>query len=47
MDGTGIGFGLRSQRFAMIVDDGVITHLGVEAPGQFEVSKAEAILAQL
>ena len=47
MDGTAFGMGMRGQRFAMVVDDGVVTHLGVEAPGQFEVSKAEAILAAL
>ncbi len=47
MDGTAFGMGTRGQRFAMIVDDGVVTHVGVEAPGQFEVSKAEAILAAL
>ena len=39
--------GLRSQRYAMIVDDGVVTALEVEAPGQFEVSSAEAILKLL
>ena len=47
MDGSGFGMGTRGQRFAIIVDDGVATHVGVEAPGQFEVSKAEAILANL
>ena len=47
MDGTAFGMGTRSQRFAMIVDDGIATHVAVEAPGQFEVSKVEAILAQL
>ncbi len=47
MDGTGFGMGMRGQRFALIVDDGVATHVGVEAPGQFEVSKAEAILEAL
>jgi peroxiredoxin len=31
----------------MIVDDGIVTHLAVEQPGQFEVSSAEAILAHL
>jgi peroxiredoxin len=41
------GFGLRSQRYAMIVDDGVVTALHVEAPRKFEVSSAEAILAEL
>ena len=39
--------GVRSQRYAMIVDDGVVTALEVEAPGQFEVSSAEAILKLL
>ena len=47
MDGTGFGMGMRGQRFAIIVDDGVATHVGVEEPGQFEVSKAEAILEAL
>ena len=47
MDGSGIGFGLRCQRFAAIVDDGVVKKLAVEAPGKFEVSSAEAILAAL
>lgn len=47
MDGTGFGMGMRGQRFALIVDDGVASHVAVEAPGQFEVSKAEAILDAL
>lgn len=47
MDGSAFGLGMRGQRFAIIVDDGVATHVAVEAPGQFEVSKAEAILAAL
>jgi peroxiredoxin len=47
MDGRGFGLGTRSQRYAMIVDDGVVTKLAVEDPGQFEVSKAEAMLAAL
>jgi peroxiredoxin len=47
MDGSGFGLGMRGQRFAMVVDDGVVEHLAVEDPGKFEVSKAEAILAQL
>ena len=41
------GMGWRSQRYALIAEDGKVTHLGVEAPGGFEVSKAEAILAVL
>jgi peroxiredoxin len=44
MDGSGFGLGTRSQRFAMVVDDGIVTKLAVEEPGKFEVSKAEAIL---
>ena len=47
MDGTAFGMGMRGQRFALIVEDGTATHVAVEAPGQFEVSKAEAILANL
>jgi len=41
------GLGVRSQRFALIADDGKVTHLAVEAPGGFDVSRAEAILAAL
>ena len=41
------GFGLRSERYAMIVDDGVVTALHREQPGKFEVSSAEAMLAEL
>ena len=47
LDGTGFGMGMRGQRFALIVDDGVATHVAVEGPGEFEVSKAESILAAL
>lgn len=47
MDASGFGLGVRSQRFALVAKDGVITHLAVEAPGQFEVSKAEAVLEAL
>ena len=46
-DASGFGMGVRGQRFAIVVDDGVATHVAVEAPGQFEVSKAEAILEAL
>ena len=46
-DGSGIGFGLRCQRFAAIVDDGVVTKLAVEEPMKFDVSSADAILAAL
>ncbi len=47
LDASGFGMGQRGQRFAIIVDDGVATHVAVEEPGQFEVSKAESILAVL
>ena len=46
LDGSGFGMGTRSQRFAMIVDDGVVTLLNVDA-GALEASSAEAILAAL
>ena len=41
------GLGLRMQRFAMIVQDGVVKDIAVEGPGKFEVSSAEAVLAKL
>jgi peroxiredoxin len=47
MDGSGFGMGKRGQRFSMIVDDGVVTELNVEQPGQFEVSSADYMLNQL
>jgi peroxiredoxin (alkyl hydroperoxide reductase subunit C) len=37
--------GVRSQRFALVAQDGKVTHLAVEAPGGFDVSRAEAVLA--
>jgi len=46
-DGSKFGMGHRSQRFAMVVEDGVVKHLAVEAPGKFEVSSAEAVLRAL
>jgi peroxiredoxin len=46
-DGSAFGMGTRGQRFAIVVDDGVATSVSVEEPGQFEVSKAEAILDAL
>ncbi|TRX54945.1 peroxiredoxin [Thalassomonas sp. M1454] len=46
METGGFG-GLRSQRYAMVVENGVVTHLHVEAPKEFEVSKAESVLAVL
>ena len=47
LDRTAGGMGIRSQRYAMIVDDGVVTALNVEEPGKLEKSSAEAVLAQL
>lgn len=47
MDAGGYGMGTRSQRYAMIVDNGVVTHLAVEPAGGIEVSAAEAILEKL
>ena len=46
-DGSGIGFGTRSQRFAAIVQNGVVKKLAVDAGGKFEVSSAEALLKAL
>jgi peroxiredoxin len=47
LDLTARGMGVRTNRFAMIVDNGVVKHVAVEGPGKFEVSSAEAILAKL
>ncbi|MGD9599852.1 MAG: peroxiredoxin [Steroidobacteraceae bacterium] len=47
MDGRGFGMGMRGQRFALIVKDGIATHVYVEAPKEFRVSAAEYVLGQL
>lgn len=47
LDASRFGMGLRSQRFALVAQDGVVKHLAVEAPGKFEVSSAEAVLKAL
>lgn len=48
MDGTGFGMGIRSQRYSMLVDDGVVKSLNVEdAPGKADASGAETMLGQL
>lgn len=47
MDGSAFGMGTRSQRFALIADDGIVTQLMVEPPGEFRVSSAESVLAAL
>jgi peroxiredoxin len=47
LDGRGFGLGTRSQRFAMIVDDGTVTHLNVEPGAGVDVSSAETMMALL
>jgi peroxiredoxin len=47
LDATGFGMGKRGQRFAIVVDNGVATHVNVEGPGEFKVSAAEFVLGQL
>ncbi len=47
LDLTARGLGIRSQRFALIAEDQKVTHLAVEKPGDFDVSRAEAMLAAL
>ena len=47
LDAKGYGMGMRGQRFAIVVKDGVATRVDIEEPGQFKVSAAEAILAHL
>jgi glutaredoxin/glutathione-dependent peroxiredoxin len=47
MDGSKFGLGKRSQRYSMIVNDGVVEQLNVEAPGEYQVSGAEHMLDQL
>lgn len=47
LDASGFGMGKRSQRFSMVVENGVVTQLNVEAPREFRVSTAECVLGQL
>lgn len=47
MDGSGFGMGSRSQRYSMVVEDGVVKQLNVEQPGKFEVSAADYMLGQI
>ena len=42
MDGRGFGMGMRGQRFALVVDDGVVKHVFIEAPKEFKVSVSRA-----
>lgn len=47
MDAQGYGMGKRGQRFSMVVEDGTVTQLNVEEPGDFKVSSAEHMLGQM
>ena len=47
MDGSKFGMGTRSQRYAMVINDGTVEQVHVEAPGEFNVSSAEYVLAHL
>jgi peroxiredoxin len=47
LDASAYGMGTRGQRFAVVVKDGVATHVNVEAPGEFKVSTADYVLKQL
>lgn len=47
LDAQGFGMGQRSQRYSMLVTDGVVTQLNIEQGGEFRVSSAEHLLAQL
>ena len=47
LDASGFGMGARAKRFGMIVEDGTVTHLAIEAPGAMKVRSAEAMLEVL
>jgi peroxiredoxin len=47
LDAKGFGMGMRGQRFAILVDNGVAKQVNIEAPGQFKVSSADHVLSQL
>jgi peroxiredoxin len=47
MDSSAFGMGTRSQRYALVAEDGIVTRLFIEAPGEFRVSSAESVLATL
>jgi peroxiredoxin len=47
MDGSKYGMGTRSQRYSMLIENGVVKQLNVEAPGEFKVSTADYMLGQL
>ena len=47
LDARGFGMGMRGQRFALVIEDGIVKQVHVEAPGEFKVSSAEHVLANL
>ena len=47
LDASAFGMGLRAKRFALVAEDGIVTHLFVEAPGEFDVSSAESVLSAI
>jgi len=47
LDARGFGMGMRGKRFALVIEDGVVKQVNVEAPGEFKVSSAEHVLAGL
>ena len=47
LDARGFGMGMRGQRFALVIQDGVVKQVHVEAPGEFKVSSAEHVLSSL
>ena len=47
LDARGFGMGMRGQRFALVIEDGIVKQVHVEAPGEFKVSSAEYVLGQL
>lgn len=47
LDLTGAGMGMRSRRYSMLVDDGVVRNINIEEPGKFEVSGGDALLKQI
>lgn len=47
LDARGHGMGMRGKRFALVIEDGIVKQVLVEAPGEFKVSSAEHVLSQL
>lgn len=47
LDARGFGMGMRGQRFALVIENGIVKQVHVEAPGEFKVSSAEHVLASL